>query len=83
MGKKNQISDSIYSNALIWDAHAGSELTSERDLETLSVWKDAGINYPSVNFGYDGRDWRTTIKNLSLSRRCIIKLEHLELYVRI
>ena len=71
MGKKNQISESIYSGALIWDAHAGFELTSERDMETLSVWKDAGINYLSVNVGYDVRDWRTTIKNLSLARRWV------------
>ena len=79
MGKKNQISDSIYSNALIWDAHAGFELTSERDLETLSVWKDAGINYLSVNVGYDVRDWRTTIKNLSLARRWIDKQQDIDL----
>ena len=71
MGKKNQISESIYSGALIWDAHAGFELTSERDMETLLVWKDAGINYLSVNVGYDVRDWRTTIKNLSLARRWV------------
>ena len=79
MGKKNQISDSIYSNALIWDAHAGFELTSERDLETLSVWKDAGINYLSVNVGYDVRDWRTTIKNLSLARRWIDRQQDIDL----
>ena len=71
MGKKNQISESIYSGALIWDAHAGFELTSKLDMETLSVWKDAGINYLSVNVGYDVRDWRTTIKNLSLARRWV------------
>ena len=79
MGKKNQISGSIYSDALIWDAHAGFELTGERDLETLSVWKDAGINYLSVNVGYDVRDWRTTIKNLSLARRWIDKQQDIDL----
>ena len=79
MVKRNHTSDPIYSDTLIWDAHAGFELTSERDMETLSVWKDAGINYLSVNVGYDVRDWRTTIKNLSLARRWIDRQQDIDL----
>jgi membrane dipeptidase len=59
----------IYADALVWDAHAGFELTAERDLETLAVWRDAGIDYLSVNVGYDVRDWRATVKNIALARR--------------
>ena len=66
-----QVANSIYENALVWDAHAGFELTHERDLETLSVWRDAGVSYLSVNVGYDVRDWRATVKNLALARRWI------------
>ena len=66
-----QVANSIYENALVWDAHAGFELTHERDLETLSVWRDAGVSYLSVNVGYDVRDWRGTVKNLALARRWI------------
>tara|TARA_B100000767_G_scaffold249328_1_gene250799 strand:+ start:814 stop:1824 length:1011 start_codon:yes stop_codon:yes gene_type:complete len=66
-----QVANSIYENALVWDAHAGFELTHERDLETLSVWRDAGVSYLSVNVGYDVRDWRVTVKNLALARRWI------------
>ena len=79
MVKRNHTSDPIYSDTLIWDAHAGFELSSERDMETLSVWKDAGINYLSVNVGYDVRDWRTTIKNLSLARRWIDRQQDIDL----
>ena len=66
-----QVANSVYDNALVWDAHAGFELTHERDLETLSVWRDAGVDYLSVNVGYDVRDWRVTVKNLALARRWI------------
>ena len=66
-----QVANSIYENALVWDAHAGFELTHERDLETLSVWRDSGVDYLSVNVGYDVRDWRVTVKNLALARRWI------------
>ena len=66
-----QVANSVYENALVWDAHAGFELTHERDLETLSVWRDAGVDYLSVNVGYDVRDWRVTVKNLALARRWI------------
>ena len=41
----------VYAQSLVWDAHAGFELTSERDLETLAVWKGAGVDYLSVNVG--------------------------------
>ena len=63
--------DAVYEDALVWDAHAGFELTHERDLETLSIWRDAGVDYLSVNVGYDVRDWRATVKNLALARRWV------------
>ena len=53
---------------LIWDAHAGFELNSVADLETLSVWKDAGVGFLSVNVGYDVFPWQNTVKALSMAR---------------
>ena len=53
---------------LIWDAHAGFELQSIRDLETLLIWKNSGVNFLSVNVGYDVNVWSDTIKSLSLAR---------------
>jgi membrane dipeptidase len=67
----NDAAARIYRDSLIWDAHAGFELRSERDLETLSVWKSAGVGYLSVNVGYDVRDWHTAVKALALARRWI------------
>ena len=61
----------VYADALVWDAHAGFELTHERDLETLAVWRDAGVDYLSVNVGFDVRDWRATVKNIALARRWV------------
>ena len=53
---------------LIWDAHAGFELKSVADLETLSVWKEAGVGFLSVNVGYDVVPWQNSVKALSLAR---------------
>jgi len=53
---------------LIWDAHAGFELRTVDDLATLSVWKDVGVNFLSVNVGYDVVPWQRTVKALSLAR---------------
>ena len=60
---------------LIWDAHAGFELKSVADLETLSVWKDAGVGFLSVNVGYDVVPWHNTLKALSLARDWLQKTE--------
>ena len=60
---------------LLWDAHAGFELKSVADLETLSVWKDAGVGFLSVNVGYDVVPWHNTLKALSLARDWLQKTE--------
>lgn len=67
----NTRAQEIYAGSLVWDSHAGFELNSERDLETLSVWKEAGVDFLSVNVGYDVWNWKRTIKALALARRWI------------
>ena len=57
-----------FSENLIWDAHAGFELKTVDDLETLAVWKAAGVNFLSVNVGYDVNAWQDSVKALSLAR---------------
>ena len=64
---------------LIWDAHAGFELNSFHDLETLSVWKSAGVNFLSVNVGYDVNTWFQTVRALSLAREWVGKTEGYQL----
>jgi membrane dipeptidase len=60
---------------MIWDAHAGFELKSVDDLETLAVWKDSGVKFLSVNVGYDVNPWTDTVKALSLARAWIDKTD--------
>ena len=61
----------ICDDALVWDAHAGFESSPDVDLSHLSQWKDAGVDYLSVNVGYDVVDWRVTIKTLAAFRRWV------------
>ncbi len=60
---------------LIWDAHAGFELRTVDDLATLSIWKEAGVNFLSVNVGYDVIPWQRTVKALSLARDWVRETE--------
>ncbi|MBM85323.1 MAG: membrane dipeptidase [Rhodospirillaceae bacterium] len=69
----------VYRDSLVWDAHAGFELTCEADLETLYIWRNAGVDFLSVNVGFDVRDWPVTVKGLSLARRWIDEQPNIEL----
>ena len=70
MGRRGETSP-----MLIWDAHAGFELRSIDDLATLAVWKEAGVNYLSVNVGYDVIPWQRTVKALALARDWLRKTD--------
>lgn len=54
----------LHEDALVWDDHAGFEPNPSVDLEILELWRAAGVNYLSVNVGFDVVDWRQTIKNI-------------------
>jgi membrane dipeptidase len=62
----------LFDDHVIWDAHAGFGPDPGVDLSKLQVWKDAGINYLSIDVGYDVMDWRDTIKSLAAFRRWIL-----------
>ncbi len=62
------MADSLFDNALVWDAHAGFETRSAVDLEPLQEWRDAGVNFLSVNVGYDVNVWHDTVKALAVAR---------------
>ncbi len=51
--------------ATVWDAHAGFAYERADDLAELSRWRDAGIDYVSVNIGYDRQPWTTAIEAAS------------------
>src|ERR1700722_18390242 len=51
-------------DALIWDDHSGFGPVPDYDLEQLEDWRQAGVNYLSIDVGYDVLDWEQAIKNL-------------------
>ena len=61
--------DALYADALVWDAHAGFESWPTTDLGNLSIWRDAGVDFLSVNVGYDVQRWTDTIHVLAAFRR--------------
>ncbi len=54
----------LHADALVWDDHAGFEPDPSVDLEILENWRAAGVDYLSVNVGYDVVPWQKTIKNI-------------------
>lgn len=44
-----------------WDNHAGFGYAGPHDVDLLDRWRSAGVNYLSVNVGYDPVPWSTTI----------------------
>ena len=61
--------ESLYADAFVWDAHAGFESWPTTDLRNLGIWKDAGIDFLSVNVGYDLQRWSDTVRVLAAFRR--------------
>ena len=65
------VSDTLYADAFVWDAHAGFESWPTTDLRNLAIWRDAGVDFLSVNVGYDVQGWNDTIRVLAAFRRWI------------
>ncbi|HZT19067.1 MAG TPA: membrane dipeptidase [Dongiaceae bacterium] len=55
----------LHQDALVWDNHAGFGPDPSVDLEILEHWRAAGVDFLSVNVGYDVIDWRKTVKNIA------------------
>ena len=53
----------------MWDAHAGFESWPTTHLGNLALWRDAGVDFLSVNVGYDVQRWTDTIRVLAAFRR--------------
>jgi membrane dipeptidase len=52
-------------DCLVWDNHSGFDPRPDFDLEHLSEWRDAGVDYLSIDVGYDVIEWQTAIDNLA------------------
>lgn len=62
---------SLFDDALVWDAHAGFETLPGMDLGKLRQWKDAGIDFLSVNVGYDVWTWEQSVRSLAFARHWV------------
>ena len=60
--------DALFRDAFVWDAHAGFESWPSTDLGNLRIWRDAGVDFLSVNVGYDVQGWTDTIRVLAAYR---------------
>jgi membrane dipeptidase len=48
-----------------WDNHSGFGYAGPQDVALLDSWRSAGVNYLSVNVGYDPVPWSTTIRAIA------------------
>jgi membrane dipeptidase len=48
-----------------WDDHAGFGYAGPRDVDLLDRWRSAGVDYLSINVGYDPVPWSTTLRAIS------------------
>ena len=62
--KVSEAARRLHQDALVWDNHAGFGPDPSVDLEILEHWRAAGVDYLSVNVGYDVVDWQHTVKNI-------------------
>ncbi len=58
--------------SLVWDAHAGIFPDPGVDLNLLNDWRNNGVNYVSINIGFDVMNWQQTLKTLAAYRRWIL-----------
>ncbi len=67
-------------DSLVWDAHAGVFPDPGINLNLLSHWHEQGVNYVSINVGFDVMDWSQTLKTLAVYRRWLVsQQEHFTL----
>ncbi|MEX2648754.1 MAG: membrane dipeptidase [Alphaproteobacteria bacterium] len=64
--------DRLYKDALVWDDHSGFDPQPNADLEYLRLWTDAGVDYLSIDVGYDVMDWRTSLRSLAAFRAWLL-----------
>jgi membrane dipeptidase len=69
----------LLKDALVWDAHAGFSSTPDQDLSQLSRYIDGGVDFLSINIGYDAFPWDHTVRTVAAYRHWL--LQHGDQYV--
>ena len=55
-------------DALVWDAHSGFWPRPDTDLEQLSQWSGGGVDFLSIDVGFDVVPWTDAVRNLAAYR---------------
>lgn len=71
----------LHRSALVWDDHGGFGYTKASALDALERWRAAGIDYLSINAGYDVMPWTKTLEATSQYRHWV--RTHPELFVQV
>ena len=53
--------DSFFAQSLVWDCHAGSAPHPDVDLSCVDAWRKAGVDFISMNIGFDAMDWKVSL----------------------
>jgi membrane dipeptidase len=61
----------ILKEALVWDTHSGFTPDPSAELENLREWRDAGVDYLSINVGFDVLPWSRAIETLAAFRHWV------------
>lgn len=69
----------LFETSLVWDTHSGFSPDPAADLANLQLWRGAGVDYLSINVGYDALPWQNAVKTIAAFRRWI--LAHADQYV--
>jgi len=69
-------SELLYQDAFVWDAHSGVFPDASIDLNLLGSWRDRGVDYLSINVGFDVMDWQQTMKTLAAYRHWLLAQTH-------
>ncbi len=62
----------LYQDTIVWDAHAGVFPSPQVDLSLLKDWHDSGVNYVSINVGFDVMEWQQTLATLAAYRHWML-----------
>lgn len=62
----------ILSDSLVWDAHGGFSCKPDQDLSHLQRWRDVGVDFLSINIGFDIHPWEFTVQTAAAYRHWLL-----------
>ncbi len=71
----------LHRSALVWDDHGGFAYSTASALRDLARWRASGIDYLSINVGYDVKPWTLAVEAVSQDRQWI--REHPDEFIQV